>query len=181
MKFAVLLLCFAAFELPAPAQTLSLGVKGGGFFTDPAERQDQSRKYVVGPSVEVGFGRIGVEANVLYWRFGSAVSGVRVRGHVMELPVLGKYYFAGRNAVVRPFAGAGFAFRNVWTDDGRGRFGNREVASTEPGVGAVFGGGVAMKVWKLRLSPEVRYTRWGGYNFPVTNANQVQALLGVTF
>jgi hypothetical protein len=164
------------------AQTLSLVLKGGGLFTDPAERADESRRYVVGPSIEAGFGqRVGIEINALYSRFGSAVTGGTVRGHSFEFPVLGKFYFADRNAAVRPYASSGFAFRNIWFDDARSNRLGRQINSTEPAVGAVFAGGVNFKTWILKLSPEIRYTRWGGYNFPATNPNQVQALVGITF
>jgi hypothetical protein len=99
-----------------------------------------------------------------------------------EFPVLGKYYFAGRSAPIRPYASSGFAFRNIWFNENRSdRFGNGRTDTTEPGVGAVFGGGVSFKAGFLTLAPEFRYTRWGGFNFPATNPNQVQALLGVTF
>src|SRR4051794_29073901 len=136
---ALLLFVCASF---ASAQTFSVGAKVGGFFTSPADGADASRKYLVGPSVEIGFGsRLGVDIDALYSRFGTNFSaattnGSAIRGNSFEFPVLGKFYFADRNAAVRPFAGAGFAFRNIWFDDGGagfGRFGsNRSVASTEP-------------------------------------------------
>jgi hypothetical protein len=186
MRFTagLLVLVCASF---ASAQTFSFGVKAGGFFTNPADGADASRKYLVGPSVEIGFGsRLGVDIDMLYSRFGtsfSTVNGGAIRGNSFEFPVLGKFYFAARDAAVRPFAGAGFAFRNIWFDDGDGfgRFGNRRVDNTEPAVGAVFSGGVAFRVWKLKLAPEVRYTRWGGYNYPATNPNQATAMLGISF
>jgi hypothetical protein len=165
------------------AQTLSLGVKGGGLFTDPAERADESQHYVVGPSLEIGFGpRVGIEVNALYSRFGAASTGVAVRGHSVEFPVLGKFYFTDIQAAVRPYASSGFAFRNIWFDDLRSnRVGSSRINSTEPAVGAVVAGGVTFKMWILKLSPEIRYTRWGGYNFPATNPNQLQGLIGITF
>ena len=125
------------------AQTLSLGVKGGGRFTDPAERADESRRYIVGPSLEVGFGRrVGLEVDALYSRFRAANAGEAVRGHSVEFPVLGKFYFADRQSAVRPYASSGFAFRNIWFDDLRSdRFGSTRINSTEPAVGAVVAGG----------------------------------------
>jgi hypothetical protein len=177
-------LLFALF-LCAPmlsAQTLSIGAKGGGVFTDSAERADESRPYVVGPSLEIGFGsRVAVEVNALYSRFGAASTGIALRGHSIEFPVLGKYYFADRESALRPFASAGFAFRHIWFDDVRANRFGRSVNSTDPAVGAVVGGGVTFKAWVLKVSPEVRYTRWGGYNFPATNPNQLQALVGISF
>ena len=137
----------------------------------------------MGPSLEVGFGRrAGIEVDALYSRFRAANAGQAVRGHSVEFPVLGKFYFADRQSAVRPYASSGFAFRNIWFDDQRSnRFGSTRLNSTEPAVGAVVAGGATFKTWILKLSPEIRYTRWGGYNFPATNPNQLQALLGITF
>lgn len=166
------------------AQTsFSVGVKGGGLFTDPAERADESRRYVVGPSLEIGFGdRFGVELNALYSRFGAGSAGTSLRGHSVEFPALGKFYFADRRSEVRPYVSSGFAFRNIWFDDIRSnRFGSTRINSTDPAVGAVVAGGVTFRTWKLKLSPEVRYTRWGGFNSPATNPNQLQGLLGIFF
>ncbi|HYI95783.1 MAG TPA: hypothetical protein VEX68_19740 [Bryobacteraceae bacterium] len=176
-------LCFALLICaPLNAQSLSFGLKGGGLFTDPAERTDRSQRYVVGPALELGFGpRVAVEVNALYNRFGSASSSRVLRGHSIEFPLLGKFYFADRESAVRPYAASGFAFRNIWFDDGGAGGFARRVESTEPAVGAVVSGGITFKAWALKLSPEVRYTRWGGYNYPATNPNQVQALVGISF
>jgi hypothetical protein len=181
MRVSLLLVLLCAPRLQA--QTLSFGAKGGGFFTEPAGRADQSRKYAIGPMFELGLGsRVGLEIDALYSRFGASLAGVSVRGHSVEFPVLGKYYFSSRGSAVRPYAASGFAFRNIWFDDGRfGRFGSRFLNSTDPAVGAVVSGGVAFKASIFTFAPEVRYTRWGGYTYPATNPNQVQALLGVTF
>jgi hypothetical protein len=55
-------------------------------------------------------------------------------------------------------------------------------------VGFVFGGGLEVKLGFLRITPELRYTRWGSENFtdPVaallhTNKNQGDFILGLTF
>jgi hypothetical protein len=171
----VLLLC-ASF---ASAQSFTAGVKGGGLLTEPAERIDQSRRYVVGVVGEVGLGgRFAVEGNALYSRFGSAFGSVRA--HSAEFPVLGKFYFADRGAGLRPYASSGFSLRHLWLEN-RGRGVGQRVGQTELGVGAVAAGGVTVRAWRLKISPELRYTRWGGYNFPSTNLNQLQALVGITF
>lgn len=179
MRF-IFLLCLISTQILS-AQTLSYGVKLGGFFTEPAGRVDDSRRYLAGPVLELGFGsRVAVEANALYSRFRTTPAGGSLRGHSVEFPVLGKYYFADRSSVVRPYASGGFAFRNIWFDNARSFRGVR-INSTEPAVGAVFGGGVTFRAFLFKLSPEIRYTRWGGANFPSTNPNQVQAMLGITF
>lgn len=171
-----LVCCFLLGASFLSAQSFTFGVKGGGLFTKPAERADDSKRYVVGPSLEIGLpSRFALEVNALYSRFGTA----GLNGNSWEFPVLGKYYFAPKDAAVRPYASSGFAVRNIWLDDSR-RF-SREIGSTDPAIGAVFGGGATFRVSLFRLSPEIRYTRWGGYNFPATNPNQLQALIGITF
>ena len=169
------------------AQSFTFGVKGGAFITDPAERFDQSRPYTVGPSVEFALpARFAVEANALYSRFGSSLlpavsSANRMRGNSWEFPVLGKYYFSERSSSIQPFAAAGVAFRQIWLDESNDSRLGRRVDSTDVAVGAVVAGGVALKAGRFRIAPEARYTRWGGYNYPATNPNQAQVLLGITF
>ena len=55
-------------------------------------------------------------------------------------------------------------------------------------VGFTAGAGLAFKMGPVRLSPEFRYTRWGGENLrdPInsllrTNRNQGDFLIGLTF
>jgi len=62
----------------ALAQSVKVGVIGGVPLTDPVRFNDESKRYLVGPSVEVRFldGRPGVEMNALYRRTGTAFSFV---------------------------------------------------------------------------------------------------------
>ncbi len=87
---------------------------------------------------------------------------------------------------MRPFVLTGVTFRNIWLDrDNRDRFvarGSRGLDnSSDLGVGAIAGGGVALKAWRFTVAPELRYTRWGGNNYPATNVNQAQVLLRISF
>jgi opacity protein-like surface antigen len=96
---------------------------------------------------------------------------------------------------IRPFVDAGASVRhisgigqiqsvaNVVTDiDSAPEFNKRN------DIGFVFGGGVAFKLGRVRISPEFRYVRWGSESFrdPVrsllrTSRNQGDFLLGFTF
>jgi hypothetical protein len=168
-------------------QSFYPGIKVGGLLTDPAGRFDESRRYVAGPSIEIGLpGGLAAEASLLYGRFGTSLAAASpgiVHGHAFELPVLGKYYFGSKESAVRPFAASGFALRKIWFDyEDRSSARYRQVRaalgeSSDLGVGAVVSGGATFKIWRLMLSPELRYTRWGGENFPSTNPNQLQAVL----
>ena len=180
-----------------PAQSLSVGVKGGLLVTDPAERYDEGKRYVVGPSIEVGLPwRLAVEVNALYSRFGTsltpAFTSPGLRGNAWELPVLGKYYFTDKTDGIRPFVSSGYSFRKIWFESDRGRSGiggqfgrrsnGRDGGSSDLDIGAVVGGGVSLNAWRLRVAPEFRYTRWGGPEvYPSTNRNQAQVLLGISF
>jgi hypothetical protein len=128
---------------------------------------------------------MAVEVDALYSRIGTRAdrsSGLpSVRGNAGQLPVLAKYYFTNRDKGMRPFASGGAAFRKIWFDYGGRRNIGRRDDSSDLGVGAVVGGGVSIGWWRLRFSPEFRYLRWGGDNFPAINRNEAQVLLGISF
>jgi hypothetical protein len=122
----------------AYGQRISYGVEGGVSTLEPTrENQDESRRYVVGATIEVGLWRgFAVEADFLYrhngfsdrFNFGPVILGGsdqsqvsvvsasnRIRLDVFELPVLGKYYFR-RDAKVQPFVLTGYSFRKALTN-----------------------------------------------------------------
>jgi hypothetical protein len=117
----------------ASAQLVSFGALGGVPFLDQNQGGDESRRYIVGPSVEfrlpAGF---AIEMDALYRRVGSTsafglssnaifippltppyVSSFvnRQRGNYWQFPVLAKYYFRPRSAAWQPFIGTGWALR----------------------------------------------------------------------
>jgi hypothetical protein len=133
MNKILLLLATIAINQVASAQLLSIGVKGGVPFLDTNESGDESRPYIVGPSVEVrlpaGF---AIEVDALYRRIGDTLgfnassigAGLNVipstsfyinrqRGNDWQFPVLGKYYFRPRAAAWQPFLSSGWALRTV--------------------------------------------------------------------
>ncbi len=116
----------------ASAQLVSLGVKGGIRFTDGSSGQDESRPYVVGPSIEFRLpAHFAIEVDALYQRLGNTsqfnffgnvigpgvngplpVSAInRTRANSWEFPVIGKYYLRPRTAAWQPFIGTGWAMR----------------------------------------------------------------------
>ena len=57
------------------AQRISIGVKGGVPLNDPSGFGDESRRYIVGPSIEVRLmGNFAVEGAGLYQRAGNTTS-----------------------------------------------------------------------------------------------------------
>lgn len=180
---------------------LAFGVKGGVPFTDffhvvsnpRATFQSSSTQFIVGPTIELhlpaGF---GVEADALYrhFNYNATLSFVDTfvnskASSAWEFPLLVKYRTPG--LFVRPFLDAGVAF-DRWS-------GIRQTGvllPTKSGVsgtntGFVAGAGIELKVPLVRISPEIRYTRWGASGISdlggVLQSNQSQAefLIGVTF
>lgn len=180
---SLLLLC-----APLPAQLLNWGVKAGVPFNDAVEAagnfQPKFHRWTLGPMVELnlplGF---GVEANAMYRKVGYTVTDGTASSvfdsNAWSFPILAKYKFPG--AVARPYLGAGFVFRTL--SDVPNLF-----DSTTKGF--VMSGGVRFNLKLIKISPELRYTRWGADQFKVdsilggslkSKLNQMELLVGVTF
>ena len=180
---------------------LAFGVKGGVPFTDffhvvsnpRATFQSSSTRFIVGPTIELhlpaGF---GVEVDALYRRFNynATLSFIDTfvnsnASNAWEFPILVKYRTPG--LFVRPFLDAGVAF-DRWSgvrQTGVLLPAKSDVSGTNTGF--VAGAGIELKVPLVRISPEVRYTRWGASGISdlggVLQSNQSQAefLIGVIF
>jgi hypothetical protein len=191
MRMRVHLLVLLA--IPLYAQPVSVGVKVGVPFADPAGRYGESRPYTLGPVVELrlpaGF---AVEGSAMYRRlgtttifnypagyFGQAPDGdstvvTRIRGNAWDFSLLPKYYFGGRNARWQPFLGTGWTLRTVdWnyqgsvttTVAGSTTVSNFNSSSrSDLGVGATVAAGVRLRTNRISWIPEIRYTRWGNQN-----------------
>jgi opacity protein-like surface antigen len=204
-----LLLCAAAFT--AAAQPISVGVKVGVPINDALDalKGNQSayvsntHRYLVGPTVQLNLPfRFSVEVDALYKRLGyefdqfagpGSPTTTRTVANSWEFPVLGKYAIIG--GPLRPFVDAGANFRHIsGVDQVRTTLAavNVDVNPLEfnkdNDIGFVFGGGLEVKLGFIRITPELRYTRWGSENFrdPVasllhSNKNQGDFILGLTF
>jgi len=208
----LLLLLFGAAS--AWAQLFSYGVKAGVPLTDflnAAQSQQfaynsTTDRFIVGPTAELHlpFG-LGVEVDILYRRFdynGSAtlmnsVSNSRTTGNAWEFPLLAKYRFS-KMKIVHPYVDAGVAwdklsgltqtitstFVALTTTTTTSTPAELKTTATR---GFVMGGGLSVKVLRINVSPEIRFTRWGAEHFidPSgllhSNLNQGEFLLGITF
>ncbi len=177
--------------LPSSAQQLSFGLKGGYSLTDsenktssvllseagPIGSYDSShRTYLVGGTVEVSlpFG-LSLEGDFLYHPFNSRLTYTGLGGvgtfvqvsnsNVFEIPVMAKLRL-GRG-LARPFVTGGPDFRI------------NQISLSSAGV--TVGGGLEFKAAFVKISPEVRYTRWRGSAPLGVNPNQAAVLLGITF
>lgn len=188
------------FTATASAQLFSAGIKFGIPVTDPFENltfpspsttgltihtYSNSKKFVAGGMVEVHlpFG-FSVEADGLY-RPLRLITDTTIAGQPgmgrdsvnytsWEVPVLGKYRFL-HTPLFKPYVAAGPNFR----------FLSAPLDHFMSGRGFALGGGVEVKAYRLRIAPEIRYTRWGGDSgftyYTKSNPNQVELLVGVTF
>ncbi len=198
MRFLILLLC----SLPIFGEHLfSVGIKGGVPLTDAFSDStthgvdvitrafSDSKKYVIGPTVELhlplGF---SVEADALYRPLNlTTVTTVIPRPAVRtstdinawEFPILAKYRFlhALPIPVVKPYVEAGPILRHVASE-----------ASYLSRGGFALGAGVDFKLPLIRITPEMRYSRWAGdsaaraiFTSLPSNLNQAEFLIGVSF
>ena len=190
-KVLPLLLVFSSVGL----SQISFGVKGGiplndayydyksllnsGTATNPT-----TQRFLVGPTLEVHLPlRFSFEADALYRRSGFDYSRTTTSAAVhdvvrnLEFPLLVKWEVTP--GPIRPFVDAGVSFRHVFLSDNLG-------LTTKPNTtGGVLGAGITLKAGPVRISPEIRYTRWGSTALELPSfrsvRNQGDFLLGFTF
>ena len=145
------------------------------------------RRFQIGPTLGVklplGF---SVEGDALYNR--QALNFFQFAGTTStswEFPVMLKFT-AGHQAIA-PVFGAGATVRHVNDFGTIPSFVFNEATSPNT-VGFVAGAGLRLKLGPVNITPELRYTRWGGNSFSQSllsllplNRNEGSVLLGVTF
>ena len=192
-----LILLVLASTLSFGQHLISFGIKGGVPLTDALSDKtfvgvdvltrvfSDSKNYVIGPTVELklpaGF---AIEADALYRPLNLSTetrvvprppTTLSVDVHTMEFPILAKYHFL-HTPVVKPYAEAGPIFRYV---------GSR--ASYLSNGGFALGAGVDVKLLLVRITPELRYSRWGSDSTPSlpfispSKQNQAEFLIGLSF
>lgn len=191
-KVLPLLLAFSSIGL----SQVSFGVKGGiplndayydyktllnyGTVTNP-----ETQRFIVGPTIELHLpGRFSVEADALYRRssfdYNPSVSfpgTFHNVAHHLEIPLLAKWEITP--GPIRPFVDGGVSFRHIFMSDDPGFLRNPTT------TGGVLGAGITLKAGPVRISPEIRYTRWGStaLELPTFRSvrNQGDFMLGFTF
>jgi opacity protein-like surface antigen len=197
------------------AQPFSIGVKGGipindfvnGTNTASGVLHSTVNRYIVGPELELnlpwGF---GVEFDAMYRHYnfqGFGVSGTATTTTstgAWEFPLLAKWRVP--IPVVHPYIAGGVSWDHL-TGTGVTASSVFPGQLSGPGVdnntvfGYVGGVGVEFQAKRLRIEPEIRYTRWGSQHFISSNGistggvtsgsafssnqNQLELLLGFTF
>jgi hypothetical protein len=178
------------------SQPISFGLRGGvpftGGFSDLTETSgissirtfSDSNEFVIGPMVELHLPLgLSVEADALYHplnlsqNINNGTTTVHNSTNVSswEFPILGKYRFLPL-PVIKPYVEAGPSFRATGS-----------TASYFAKDGFTIGAGVELKLSRIRIEPELRYTHWGsdsntpGQQSSPSKVNQAQFLLGITF
>jgi len=197
MSRSFLVLLLVALTAPAYAgDFLAVGLRAGIPLTDAFDQvatpgfsfENATKRFTIGPSAEIllPFG-LGFEADVLYRKTDMNVT--RTDGdssvtqeksvRVWEIPLFAKFRFPGLG--LRPFVSGGGSYRSF------GTFPTLVTNLKDSGWGFVLGGGLEIKVKRVRISPEIRFTRWGsgekssGATVLKFNRNQLDFLVGVTF
>jgi hypothetical protein len=203
----VLLLAFLGARPPSDqAQTVSFGLSAGMPVSSSVRAADgqvtTTGRYTFGPALRVGLPRgFGVDVDLLYKRFsfGSVSDPARASAHRLELPLLLHYRFPART--LRPWIHAGMSFNRVLAVNGANVctagisaeefycMGGKPVAVLRHRHthGPVVGAGLDFGWGRVRLSPELRLTRWVDRNFGTrdsslsSNLTQIELLVGFGF
>jgi hypothetical protein len=179
--------------LPAQCQLpLSFGLMGGARLTDftqsTSDVSTQDHVYTIGPyaaiNLPLGF---SLEADLLYSKSASTLSAAasglltprQYNFDSFQLPILAKKHFGKKVFFFRPFVDAGLANRYS-----TGLPGTTIGSSTTSGwqEGLLIGGGVEFKILILKISAELRWTRYGNISastLPRLNANEAELLLAL--
>ncbi len=172
------------------------------------EKPDDSRRYVIGATLEVNLWRgLAVEADFLYRRngfnerydyFPGVLDGggepASINNHVrldaFELPLLAKYYFRD-DSNLQPFILTGYSLRKALTNvDSSIATLSNSLLSTQSSsfsywmpvdVGASFGVGFRWRTGRIALKPEIRYTYWGAHPSIGVSKQQADVLVGIMF
>lgn len=183
--FRKLIVFCALIQTTASAQSLGYGVRGGLPLTDFLAAESKTGALtnvvrgrgdvIIGPMLELrlpmGF---GIEVDALYRRWDA--KGILNPGtsSTWEYPIYGKARLPG--VIVRPYIGGGVNFQRLGD---LSQFVTRNSYDTTR-RGFLGAAGLELKVPFVRISPELRYTRWG-QNGPIRSSNQVDFLIGLSF
>jgi len=152
---------------------------GTGVFNGSVTTLSRSSDYLIGPvgEVRIPFG-FALEVDGLYrgteYKVNTANVISTLDAHAWEIPYLAKFRFP--IPLLKPFVSAGGAYR-TFTD-----LPNTLVTPSHDAF--VLGGGLELRISKLRLSAEGRWLRWGepaNNNLVRLAQNQGELLFGIVF
>jgi hypothetical protein len=143
-----------------------------------------TQRFLIGPTLEVHLpGRFSIEADAIYRRssfdysLANANASIHDVARNLEFPLLAKWEITP--GPIRPFVDGGVSFRHIFLDRDPGFLTNPTT------TGGVLGAGITLKAGRVRISPEIRYTRWGSTALDLPSfrsvRNQGDFMVGFTF
>lgn len=170
-----------------------------------------TNRYIVGVTGELHLPLgLSIEADALYRHFSyewfgltapTVSTGTTAGSNAWEFPILAKYKFPSK--IIRPYIDGGIAWdtlqglsasiTSLTSITGVGSHTTSMISTSNPSelqnnttTGIVLGAGVEIKALVIRISPEIRYTRWTSQHFIAanllnSNENQAEFLVGITF
>jgi hypothetical protein len=200
----LIVLACAAFPLQAQLP-LGFGLKGGARLTDftsgSSDVTSADHVYTIGPYGELRLPwGLAVEVDLLYKKSGSTatitypLTGLSLLQQFdmdsFDVPILLKKSF-NTHMIFRPFVEAGLANRystgipgSLIAEPVTSASGGAYNSSTTSGwqEGVALGGGVQFKILMIKISGELRWSRYGNISvssLPKLNANQAELLIGI--
>ena len=194
LSIAICLACLFGFSISVLGQPISAGIVGGGTLTQDFQNQTIGDQKITSTPIRwMGGGMIelrlpfhlAVEADGLYHELKYTVVFLNPNGPpsgpslahpvTWEFPVMAKYRFSlpKMKSSIRPLVEGGPIFRTAGDLNG----------ARPSNHGFTAGAGVELRAWKLRVAPQLRYTRWAAdpFSFAPTVPNQVELLASVSF
>ncbi|MBL8238634.1 MAG: outer membrane beta-barrel protein [Bryobacterales bacterium] len=167
------------------AQNIGYGVRGGVPLNDFIKADSKTGaltgvvtgkgNVIIGPMLDIRLPLgLGIEADALYRRWNVAGFLSSGSASTWEFPVYGKLRVPG--VIARPYFGGGLNFQRLG-DLSRFLGGSANEKSRRGFLGAA---GLEVKVPFVRISPELRFTRWNNSG-PIRSTNQIDFLVGLTF
>lgn len=159
------------------ADAIGVGFRAGVPLTDALDARglfsSKPKRFTVGPSLELRLPMgVGFEFDALYRKVSYSTVGQEISASSWQFPLLFKYRMP--MVLARPFFTVGPVFHSLGS-----------ALSFGPDRGFALGGGLDLKLIKVHVSPELRYTRFGSSRSPLAgldfNKNQVDFLVGFTF
>jgi hypothetical protein len=194
--------CFIAFLICNVATVsaqlpLGFGLKGGFAITDAFSpggeppnlfSQSATKDYIIGPAVDLRLPLgLGLEADALYRPASLEIQSVVVSNPTTNptfstTPFLKRHVNAVEFPVLVKYRISFFRFKPVVEAGPSFRAGGNNFDLTHSGF--TVGGGLESKIPVVRLSTDLRYTRWRGSSSTVEatpNNNQLEVLFGFSF
>lgn len=173
--------------------------------------RNDTQRFAAGPTFEIGFKqRFGLELSPTWRREGTTSfhdfnldtiptlppGGVvllsqfaRESGHSWDIPLVGKYYLARKDAKIRPFFGLGasatryggtaFVYSQLQSGTGAKTTQVFENGYSRWSLGPVVSGGATIRSGRISIVPEFRYV-WDNLAYPGPH-HRAEAFLGFRF